>query len=105
MQCEMRVQLLWVLLFVALSAVQLCLHTATHARNPQVAGLERQPRVGHDRGSSHGHSRIIRLAYFEGTQYGPLLVRSAPVPYCMRHEYCMCTWFCHNCRLLFRTPR
>lgn len=42
---------------------------------PQVAGLERQPLVGHDRGSSHGHSRIIRLAYFEGTQYGPLLVR------------------------------
>ena len=31
---------------------------------------------GHDRGSSHGESRIIRLAYFEGEAYVPL-VRAA----------------------------
>jgi len=29
--------------------------------------------VGHDRGSSHGESRIIRLAYFEHPDYVPLL--------------------------------
>ncbi|MEM9758622.1 MAG: FAD-dependent oxidoreductase, partial [Pseudomonadota bacterium] len=31
---------------------------------------------GHDRGSSHGESRLIRLAYFEHPQYVPLLRRS-----------------------------
>jgi sarcosine oxidase len=28
---------------------------------------------GHDRGSSHGHSRVIRLAYYEHPDYVPLL--------------------------------
>ncbi len=31
---------------------------------------------GHDRGSSHGETRIIRLAYFEHTDYVPLLRRA-----------------------------
>lgn len=31
---------------------------------------------GHDRGSSHGLSRIIRLAYFEHPSYVPLLRRA-----------------------------
>lgn len=30
----------------------------------------------HDRGSSHGHSRIIRLAYYEHPDYVPLLCRA-----------------------------
>ena len=38
-------------------------------------GLDRFP-PGHDRGSSHGESRIIRLSYFEHPNYVPLL-RSA----------------------------
>jgi sarcosine oxidase len=41
----------------------------------QVLGLE-QYSVAHDRGSSHGESRIIRLAYHEHPDYVPLLKRA-----------------------------
>lgn len=41
----------------------------------QVLGLE-QFEIAHDQGSSHGLSRIIRLAYFEDPSYVPLLKRS-----------------------------
>jgi sarcosine oxidase len=44
-------------------------------RGRRVLGLE-QFTIGHDRGSSHGSSRIIRLAYFEHPGYVPLLVRA-----------------------------
>jgi sarcosine oxidase len=44
-------------------------------RGVRVLGLERF-RPGHDRGSSHGETRIIRLGYFEHPSYVPL-VRSA----------------------------
>jgi sarcosine oxidase len=41
-------------------------------RGKRVIGLERfEP--GHDRGSSHGESRVIRMAYFEGREYVPLV--------------------------------
>ena len=42
----------------------------------RVLGLEKQPSSPHTEGSSHGHSRIIRLAYFEDHRYVPLLQRS-----------------------------
>ena len=42
------------------------------ARDQRVIGLDRFP-IGHTRGSSHGESRIIRLAYFEHPDYVPLL--------------------------------
>ena len=45
------------------------------ARGRKVLGLERHA-PAHDRGSSHGESRIIRLAYFEGAEYVPLLFRA-----------------------------
>jgi sarcosine oxidase len=45
------------------------------ARDKRVLGLERHAPV-HDRGSSHGESRIIRLAYFEDPAYVPLLLRA-----------------------------
>jgi monomeric sarcosine oxidase len=38
-------------------------------------GLDRFP-PAHDRGSSHGESRLIRLSYFEHANYVPLLKRS-----------------------------
>ena len=41
-------------------------------RGVRVLGLE-QFSVGHDRGSSHGETRIIRKAYFEHPDYVPLL--------------------------------
>jgi sarcosine oxidase len=44
-------------------------------RGARVLGLE-QFTSGHDRGSSHGRSRIIRQAYFEDPAYVPLVLRS-----------------------------
>lgn len=44
-------------------------------RGQRVLGLEQFPLV-HDKGSSHGESRIIRKAYFEHPDYVPLLHRT-----------------------------
>jgi sarcosine oxidase len=44
-------------------------------RGKRVLGLERFS-PAHDKGSSHGRSRIIRQSYFEGAEYVPLLLRS-----------------------------
>ena len=44
-------------------------------RGKRVLGLERFT-PGHDRGSSHGSTRIIRLGYFEHPSYVPLLRRA-----------------------------
>jgi sarcosine oxidase len=44
-------------------------------RGARVLGLDRFP-PGHDRGSSHGTTRIIRQAYFEHSEYVPLLLRA-----------------------------
>ena len=44
-------------------------------RGRRVLGIERFD-VPHDRGSSHGETRIIRKAYFEHPDYVPLLVRA-----------------------------
>jgi sarcosine oxidase len=44
-------------------------------RGVRVLGLE-QHAAAHDRGSSHGESRIIRQCYFEHPDYVPLLLRA-----------------------------
>jgi sarcosine oxidase len=44
-------------------------------RGVSVVGIERFA-PGHDRGSSHGETRIIRLGYFEHPSYVPLLRRT-----------------------------
>jgi monomeric sarcosine oxidase len=44
-------------------------------RGAKVLGVDRFS-PGHDRGSSHGDTRIIRLAYFEHPNYVPLLRRA-----------------------------
>lgn len=44
--------------------------------NLQVLGLEQFSAVAHDKGSSHGSSRIIRLQYHEHPDYVPLLHRA-----------------------------
>jgi sarcosine oxidase len=44
-------------------------------RGIKVCGIE-QFQIGHDRGSSHGESRIIRMAYFAHPDYVPLLRRA-----------------------------
>lgn len=50
-----------------------CFHLAK--RGQKVLGLE-QFQIGHDRGSSHGETRLIRQAYFENASYVPLLFRA-----------------------------
>lgn len=50
-----------------------CYHAAR--RGASVLGLE-QFTPAHDRGSSHGETRIIRQAYFEHADYVPLLIRA-----------------------------
>jgi sarcosine oxidase len=45
------------------------------SRGKSVLGLERHT-PAHDKGSSHGQSRIIRLAYSEGPAYVPLVLRA-----------------------------
>src|SRR5262245_63939073 len=44
-------------------------------RGRRVLGLE-QFAPGHDRGSSHGQTRVIRKAYYEHPDYVPLLHRA-----------------------------
>ena len=44
-------------------------------RGLRVLGLDRHPAV-HAHGASHGQTRIVRRAYFEGQAYTPLLQRS-----------------------------
>lgn len=44
-------------------------------RSVRVLGIE-QFTPGHDRGSSHGQSRLIRQAYFEHPHYVPLVLRA-----------------------------
>lgn len=45
------------------------------ARGLRVLGIDRFP-PGHDQGSSHGRTRIIRQAYFEHPDYVPLALRA-----------------------------
>lgn len=45
------------------------------SRGARVLGIDRFG-AGHDRGSSHGQTRIIRQAYFEHSDYVPLLKRA-----------------------------
>ena len=49
------------------------LHLAKRGMN--VLGLDQFP-IAHDRGSSHGHSRMIRMCYYEHPDYVPLLRRA-----------------------------
>lgn len=44
-------------------------------KGAKVLGLDQHP-LAHDRGSSHGESRLIRKAYFESPAYVPLLERA-----------------------------
>ena len=44
-------------------------------RGQRVLGLERFD-IPHSMGSSHGDTRMLRLAYFEGQAYVPLVLRA-----------------------------
>ncbi len=60
---------------VGLGAMGAAAAWALAKRGIRVLGLE-QFHVGHTRGSLHGHSRIIRHAYYEHPDYVPLVRRS-----------------------------
>ena len=47
-------------------------------RGRRVVGIDKYA-PGHDRGSSHGATRIIRLGYFEHPSYVPLLRAAYPL--------------------------
>src|SRR5919204_591518 len=56
---------------VGLGVMGACTLWRLAARGVPAVGFERfQP--GHDRGASHGETRIIRTAYYEGPEYVPL---------------------------------
>jgi sarcosine oxidase len=52
--------------------------SALARRGRRVIGIDRFV-LGHDRGSSHGRTRIIRLGYFEHPSYVPLLRAAYPL--------------------------
>jgi sarcosine oxidase len=54
-------------------------------RGARVLGLE-QYAFGHDRGSSHGHTRIIRQAYYEHPAYVPLVRRAYQLWYDLEQQ-------------------
>jgi sarcosine oxidase len=54
-------------------------------RGARVLGIE-QFGVAHERGSSHGKSRIIRQAYHEGPEYVPLLFRAYELWEALAHD-------------------
>ncbi|MEV6597883.1 N-methyl-L-tryptophan oxidase [Actinoplanes sp. NPDC051346] len=55
------------------------------ARGQRVLGLE-QFGPAHDRGASHGGSRIIRQSYFESPEYVPLLLRAYELWEALAHD-------------------
>ncbi len=61
---------------VGLGAMGAATTAALASRGARALALEAEPRVPHDRGSSHGRSRVIRKAYFEDPSYVPLLERA-----------------------------
>lgn len=45
-------------------------------RGLHVLGIDQNSQIPHDHGSHHGHTRIIRQAYFEDPAYVPLVLRA-----------------------------
>ena len=60
-------------------------HARHDAHDDQVLGIE-QFTVAHDKGSSHGLSRIIRLQYHEHPDYVPLLRRAYELWHALEQE-------------------
>ena len=65
----------WDVVVVGLGGVGSATAAALARRGQRVLGLDRYPPV-HDQGASHGETRIVRKAYFEGAAYVPLLHRA-----------------------------
>ncbi|WP_424361362.1 N-methyl-L-tryptophan oxidase [Methylocystis parvus] len=80
--------------------VAACHHLA--ARGHRVLGIE-QHNLAHDRGSSHGETRLIRKAYFENPDYVPLLCRAFDLWEALQAE-CGETLFERNGLVTFGRP-
>jgi sarcosine oxidase len=65
----------WDVVICGLGAMGSAALHALALRGKRVLALERHT-SGHDRGSSHGRTRVIRLGYFERPSYVPLLRRA-----------------------------
>ena len=65
----------WDVIVVGLGAMGSAAAAHLARRGQRVLGLDQFP-PAHDRGSSHGRSRIIREAYFEHPSYVPMVWRS-----------------------------
>jgi len=63
---------------IGLGAMGSAALAALTARTRRVIGIDRYE-PGHDRGSSHGATRVIRLGYFEHPSYVPLLRAAYPL--------------------------
>jgi sarcosine oxidase len=63
---------------IGLGAMGSAALAALARRSRRVIGIERY-KPGHDRGSSHGATRVIRLGYFEHPSYVPLLRAAYPL--------------------------
>src|SRR3979409_937623 len=63
---------------IGLGAMGSAALTHPASRGQKVVGIE-QFAPGHDRGSSHGDTRIIRLGYFEHPSYVPLVRAAYPL--------------------------
>jgi sarcosine oxidase len=63
---------------IGLGAMGSAALAALARRSHRVCGIERY-KPGHDRGSSHGATRVIRLGYFEHPSYVPLLRAAYPL--------------------------
>ena len=65
----------WDVIVIGLGAMGSATAADLAGRGLRVLGLDQYP-PAHDRGSSHGRSRIIREAYFEDPSYVPMVWRS-----------------------------
>ena len=65
----------WDVIVVGLGAMGSAALWHCARRGHRVLGLEART-IGHDQGSSHGQTRLIRQAYFEHPDYVPLLRRA-----------------------------
>ena len=65
----------WDVIIIGLGGVGSSAAFRLAAAGHRVLGIDQFPPV-HDRGSSHGKTRIIRQAYFEHPAYVPLLRRA-----------------------------
>ncbi len=95
------VQRPWDAIVVGLGAMGMAAAWCLASRGARVLGIDRH-QLGHDRGSSHGGSRIVRQAYFEHADYVPLLRRADEL--WREIELASLTRLVHRCGVIYGGP-